>query len=263
MVAAVTEPHSLTLPIEAAFGRYLQAFHAQLIADTPTLAEFAARPFAKASAWVPGRMVDQVEDMLQAWRGDNTSGEARATPFLPMLLVAAARDYIPMSADTGRQAAEPLYCMIPDDPKGRIFTIRAAQCELRTQVAVCAADKPTAKSIALQLQMWCSRMSNRRFPAVYRLAGMDQQWPVQLETPEVMGVVVPSEARNLTVLTVDFNLRASIPLLGRPVEGSAESDGKGTDPINDPSGYAVDLAHVVLVSKPGAPAVTGHTTAVI
>ena len=55
---------NFTTPIRVAFGRYLQGFHRMLIADTPALAEYAARPFAKAAVWAPGRMVDQVDDMM-------------------------------------------------------------------------------------------------------------------------------------------------------------------------------------------------------
>lgn len=236
-------PPNLTTPIREGFGRFLQAFHAQLVADTPALVEYAGRDFSRAAAWAPGRMVDSVDDMLNEWRKNGTPGVARPAPYLPIMIAAAGRDYMPSTGDVARQAAEPQYCMLPDDPKERVFTIRAAMTDLRVQVAIIAQDEPSARSIALQLQLWCSAMRNRTFQAIYTLAGMPQPWPVQLEAPEIASTNVPTEAKNIVILTADFNLRCAIPLLGAPREGSDEADGKGTDPVFDPDGFAL-LAEV-------------------
>jgi hypothetical protein len=232
---AVAQP--FTLPVEDAFGRFLQGFFGEIIPDTPAVAEFAARPFAKAAAWVPGRMVDAAEDMLAAYRANDTSGAARATPLLPVILAAASRDYIPLGEDLGRIAAEPMYCQIPGDPKGRLFKLRAAACEIRIQLAFVAVEKHTARSLAMQFQMYCTRMANRSFPATYILAGLPQQWPVQVERPEIMAQAVPLEVKNLTILTADLNLRATIPMLGVAPTGDAGADGLGTNPVGDPSGW--------------------------
>lgn len=225
-------------PVHAAFARYLQRFHAQIVPDTPAVAEFAARQFGKSFAWAPARMIDAVEDMLDAWRANDSTGAPRAEPRLPVVLLTPSPEYMPLSPDLSRQAATPLHGSIPADPKGRIFGFRVALFEQRVQLVIIAPDPGSAASIAMQLQMWCSSMENRRFTAAYVLAGMPEEWPVQIEQPEVMGSKGATEAKNITILIVDVNLRASIPLISAPAEGDADSDGQGTHPITDPHGYA-------------------------
>lgn len=230
---------NFTDPIKAAFGRYLEAFHAMLIADTPAMAEYAARPFSKSAVWAPGRMVDQVEDMLASWRKNDTSQAARATPFLPIMIAAMSKDFMPAQPDYTRQAADPVDVMIPGDPKARVFKMRAVISEVRVQIAVAAADEPTAKSIAMQLQLYASAMERRRFYSSFPLAGLDTPWPVSVEMPEVSAINMPNEQKNLTILTVDFNLRATVPLLSHPKPGDADGDGQGEGTAQDPDGYLV------------------------
>lgn len=230
---------NFTDPIKAAFGRYLQGFHAMLIADTPALAEYAARPFAKSAVWAPGRMVDQVEEMIASWRKNDTSRQARATPFLPIMIAACSKDYMPAQPDYTRQAADPVDVMIPGDPKARVFKMRTAISEVRIQVAIAAAEEPTAKSIAMQLQLYASALERRRFYSEYPLAGVTTRWPVSLEMPEVNGVNMPNDQKNLTILTVDFNARASVPMLTFPRTAATDSDDKGSGTYEDPNGYLV------------------------
>jgi hypothetical protein len=228
---------NFTDPIKAAFGRYLHGFHRMLIADTPALAEYAERQFAKAAVWAPGRMIDQVEDMLAAWRKNDTSGEARATPYLPILIAACSKDYMPAQPDYSRQAADAVDVMIPGDPKERVFKMRTALSEVRVQVAVIAADDPTARSIAMQLQLYSSAIERRRIYAEFKLAGVDTKWPFVWKEPDVNAISMPQEVKNLTVLTVDFNGVASVPLLSYPKAGDVESDGQGSGTYQDPPGY--------------------------
>ena len=77
---------NFTNPVKEAFGRFLQDFHAQIIPDTKALAEFTTRDFSKSAVWAPGRMIDQVMEMLDSWRKNDTSMQARATPFMPPVL---------------------------------------------------------------------------------------------------------------------------------------------------------------------------------
>ena len=229
---------NFTDPIKAAFGRYLEAFYNQLIADTPAMAEYAARGFSKSAVWAPGRMVDQVEDMLAAWRKNDTSGAARATPYLPIMIAAMAKDFIPAPSDFSRGLADYADVMIPGDGKERLFHMRAVVADIRTQVAICAPDDSTARSIAMQLHLWASAMPNRRFNATYRMAGFDESWPVVLELPDLQSINNPSEVKNLTILTVDLQMRATVPMLSYPKD-TAPNDGNGSDTPDDPNGYLV------------------------
>lgn len=229
---------AFTDPVKAGLGRYLERFHAQLLADTPAMREFAARPFAKACAWAPGRMIDQATDMLEAWRKNDTAQAAQGTPLLPVMLVAVSKDFMPAPPDFTRGMSDAyLPVMIPSDVKNRVFYMRAVVADIRTQVAIFAPEEGTARSIAMQLHLFASALPNRRFNATYSLSGVDDQWPVVLELPDLNAVATPTEVKNLTILTVDIQLRATIPMLVRP--SVTDADGKGTGTEADPDGFLV------------------------
>lgn len=229
---------AFTDPVKVALGRYLERFHAQLIADTPAMGEFAARPFSKACVWAPGRMIDQALDMLEAWRKNDTSQAARGTPLLPVMLVAVSKDFMPAPPDFTRGLSDDyLPVMIPGDAKNRVFHMRAVVADIRTQIAIFAPEEATARSVAMQLHLFASALPNRRFNATYRLSGVEDPWPVVLELPDLNAVAVPTEVKNLTILTVDIQLRATIPMLVRP--GAGQEDGKGSDAPDDPDGFLV------------------------
>lgn len=249
---------NFTDPIKAAFGRYMEGFHEMLIADTPALVEFAGRAFAESAVWAPGRMVDQVEEMISAWRKNDTSGQARATPFLPVLIAACSKDYMPAQPDFTRQAADPMDVMIPGDPKARVFKMRTAFSEIRVQVVVLAAEDPTARSIAMQLQLYSSAIQRRRIYADYPLAGVTTQWPFLWKEPDVNAISLPQDVKNLTVLTVDFNGVASVPMLTYPKTGDVDSDNSGGDTYADPNGYLV-VAQADIVGHGGDPSDSGVT----
>jgi hypothetical protein len=228
---------NFTLPVKEAFGRYLQRFHADIVGDTKFVAEFAARDFAKSAVWAPGRMIDKVEEMLDAWRKNDTSQAAKPTPLLPIMIAAMSKDYIPVPADYSRQLADPVFVTIPGDAKNRVFSMRAVVSEIRVQVAICGPDDATCRSLALQMQLFCGAMGNRRFHSTYRLAGFDELWPVSIEAPDLAGINMPNDVKNLTMLTVDITLRATIPLLRHPKAIDANADNKGTNEQDDPDGY--------------------------
>lgn len=229
---------NFTDPIKAAFGRYLGRFYSDyLVADTPALAEFRARGFSRSAVWAPGRMVDQVEEMLASWRKNDNEGSEQPHPYLPVMIAAMAKDYTPAPADFGRPMFNPVDVIIPSDVKRRVFKMRSVVADIRTQVAICAPEDPSARSIAMQLQMFAGATENRRFYSSYRLAGLDEFWPVVLETPDIQAIDAKvAEVKNLTILTVEFQLRATVPMLTAPASGG---DGKGSGTADDPDGYLV------------------------
>lgn len=232
---------NFTNPIKAAFGHYLRGFHSMLVADTPALGEFASRRFAAggAAVWAPGRMVDQVAEMIAAWRKNDTNGAPSQPPRLPILIAAISKDYTPAPPDWTRQAADPVHVMIPGDEKERVFKMRVAFAEVRVQVAVVASEESTARSIAMQLQLYASAIERRRIYAEYPLAGVQTLWPFIFKEPDLMGISLPQEVKNLTVLTVDFIGVASVPLLMSPKVGDPDADHKGGGTYDDPDGYLV------------------------
>ncbi len=232
-----TAPHPMLRPTRVGFGAWLGRFHRQLVADTPALREYRARPFEHAAVMAPGRMIDKAEEMLQTWRGNDNSGAPRPVSALPIMLVAFGREVMPLSADAGRPIAHATHIAIPGDPKGRMFKLRTIALEVRTQVVIAAADDLTAGSIAAQLHLWAS--AYRSFKARFLLAGIVTEWPVTMQTPDIMSVSVPIGVNNLTVLAADFALRPTVPLLSHPEGDEADADGLGAGTEMDPHGYQV------------------------
>jgi hypothetical protein len=231
-------PHPYFLPVRIGLGLYLQKFHAELSIDTPALAEFAARDFAKTLVMAPGRMIDQVGDMLDAWRANDNSGEQRPVSSLPIMVMALSRDFVPVAPDGGGHAfADKTAVRIPGDPKQRMFDLRTVSAEVRAQIVIAAHEPLTAQSLAMQLHMHASQSHRRNFPARYMLAGMVSEWPVSIESTDLLAVASPIDAKNLTVLAADMTLRVTIPMLSAPRLNAADADGQGTDDMMDPSGY--------------------------
>lgn len=239
------KPNNLEDSIKAAFGKYLSRFHGQIMPDTRAAKEFASRSFAKSCVWAPGRMIDQVNDMLEAWRKNDTSQGSQSNTALPVIIAAMARDFAPSGSEFGRNVSDAVDVVLPNDPKNRLFKLRTIQADYRVQLAVVAPDSPTARSIASQLHLFVSAIGNRSFFATFSLAGIEDQWGVQIENPDLLFAGTPMEdVKNLTVDVVDLTLRATVPFLSAP-EGDEPNDGKGegtnqTDPFADgydPSGY--------------------------
>lgn len=251
-------------PIKAAFGAYMARFHAQLIADTPSMVEFSARKFSESVVWAPGRMIDQVEDMLSTWRKNDTSQQAQARTRLPVMIAAMSKDFMPAPTDYVRGLSDSfLPVTIPGDTKNRVFYMRGVVADIRTQVAIFAPEEGTARSLAMQLHLFASALPNRRFYSTYTLAGMPDKWPVVLELPDLNAVASPTDVKNLTVMTVDIQLRATVPMLVKPAPGSVHADGKGSGTDADPDGFLVvnevDGAFWERAIGAGTPSTTFHS----
>lgn len=243
------KPLNYSDTIKEAFGRYLEGFHSQLVADTPAMAEFSQRAFARSAVWAPGRLIDQIEEMLKAYRKNDNSQSGQPKTLLPIMIAAVGKDFMPSGPEYGRNQSDGVFVTLPDDPKERVFRLRAVSRDVRAQVAIIAGDEPTATSIAMQLQLYMSSMRGRTFFATFSLAGFADPWGVQIENPDLLATGSPlDEVKNMTSLAVDLTLRATIPLLGAPKPGE-DNDGQGDGPNQfnpfeagyDPSGYPVVL----------------------
>lgn len=222
--------------LEIALGSYLERWHQCLVPLTPALTEYASRSFATSVAIVPGRMVDAASEMLAAWRRNDNTGKTTGA-LLPIALVALAKDYIPVSGDHSRQIANEVFVTIPSDPKERIFKLRQIQGVRRGQILVVAPEEETARNMVQQLILFINAVENRYFQATYRFAGIDQPWPVTIETTDIPAEVAPDgEEKNLTMLVVDVHFLESIPLFKAPTQ-TEPNDGQGDGTPDNPSGY--------------------------
>ncbi|MBL8473789.1 MAG: hypothetical protein JNM98_18510 [Rhodocyclaceae bacterium] len=233
-------------PVKIAFGTFLGRYFASIVATAKPLEAFVARPLEKAVAWVPARMIDAAEEMLALWMRADKDGRSTSPPDMPVMLVAMAKDYVPTGRDFTRQVADREMVVLPGDARGRMFGLRTAAGDVRAQIVVFATDEPSARSLAAQFLLFLDATENRRFVARYRFAGLDLDWPVQIETPENPAMSIQSDAKNLTILAVDVNLRVQIPLFDAPAPGQP-NDGKGEPGTDDPAGYP--LVQTVSVSS--------------
>lgn len=222
--------------LQLALGAYLERWHAQLVPTTPALTEYAARDFATSVAWAPGRMVDAASEMLAAWRRNDNIGKTTGA-IIPIALVALAKDYVPVAGDNSRQLANDVFVTIPSDPKERIFKLRQIQGLRRGQILIAAAEEETARNMVQQLILFINAVENRYFQATYRFAGIDQPWPITVETTDIPAEVAPDgEEKNLTLLVVDVHFLESIPLFKAPKQ-TEPNDGQGDGTPDNPSGY--------------------------
>lgn len=225
---------NFTDPLKVAFGRYLwRYFDEVLVGDTPAVAEFVGRPFKKAMVWAPGRMVDQVDEMLDAYRKNDTSQATQPKTALPIMIAAMSKDFVPAPPEYGRGLGDYVDVRIPGDSLKRLFRMRVALAEVRTQVAIIAADEPSARSMAMQLHLYASAIENRTFYSDYKLAGFDEKWSCQLEMPDLLAINSPTDVKNLTVLAVDITMRAAVPFLKAP-RSDQPNDGQGSGNTDDP-----------------------------
>ncbi|MGZ8220040.1 MAG: hypothetical protein ACXWT0_00180 [Methylobacter sp.] len=223
-------------PIKVGFGEYMVGFYGSLTPTTKAMPEFIARGAVKSLAYAPSRMVDAVEEMLAAWQRNDTDTADTKPAKLPVIIVAMAQDYMPTGRDFTRQIAEPMEVIIPGDVKERAFGLRTVAGDIRAQIAIVAADEPTAKSIASQFSLFLDAVPNRRFHYSHTFAGAITQWPVQIEAPDVPAIAVKTGLKNVVILAIDLTLKAQIPLYDAPKAGEY-NDGKGVPGTDDPAGY--------------------------
>ena len=236
---------NFTDPVQHGFAQYLQRWHAMLIADTPALRAYAARPFSQALVWAPGRMVDHIEALLEP------PDAAQPQAPLPIVIACMARDFVPAPPAFGRGLADPVDVMIPGDPKQRCFKMRAVFADIRAQIAIIAADAPTARSLAMQLHLFVSSFGNRDFAYDVELAGMADRWPCAIAAPDLIATDQDDLATDHTVLALDIRLRASVPLLMAPAS-TEPNDGRGGTNADDPFGADYDPhGYLVVVEARG------------
>lgn len=224
---------SMRTPLQVGFGAYMAQFYAQLVADTPAMTEFIKRGMAKSIVWAPGRMIDSVEEMLVEWRKNDNAGGPSDSSYLPVMLCAMSKDFMPSLADWGVAVGTSVDVVSPDDPYQRVYRLRTSSNEYRVQVVIVAPEVETAHSIAMQFHLWANGDGGRRFKHYHTHAGIEHDFPAVLEDIDLGAADARSEQKNITILTVNMNLRAVIPIFRAPGAGEA-NDGK---PM--PAGYPV------------------------
>ena len=215
-------PIGLLTPVKAAIGEWVKDFHAQFYADTPAGVEWAARDPRQACAWVPGRMVDQAQSMLDSWKRNDNSGTPGQSAFLPTLLIAVAPDWTQTPGEAGRTVMDWTDFSFPDDTNAQTFKLRTMSADLRAQVLVVASEPLTAMSMIGQLCVWAD--SNRRMQAPFVFNGFVSRWPTVRIGADPMAIPTPL-GEQITTLALDLTFRATMPMFKGPT-GTEATDGR-------------------------------------
>lgn len=199
-----------------AFGAYLKRFYDVMLPTHAAIMDMKTRGAEKSLIFVPDRMIDAADEMLSFYRENSTKvNEARAR--LPVVLVSMSKDANPSMADYSSQAASPSYVQFPSDERNRAFKLQVMVMERRAQLAFFGAEETSIRSLATQFVMWAARPENRRFTSSYALInGVVEQFPISIESSELMASSVVTGQKNITLLTIDMTLRESTPFLTTP-----------------------------------------------
>jgi hypothetical protein len=224
---------SFLTPIQIGLGQFMVGYHASLIVDTQFVMEFAKRDVAKSIVWASGRMVDDVEKMLTAWRQNENNAGPGLSSMLPVVFLALAKDYMPVLPEFSVAVPETPF-VFPGDPLERVYHVSTVCNEYKVQVVFVAPEMATAHSLLAQWHMWLTQgPTGRRFYSEYTFAGFKSKWPCVLEAIDPPGVVNALDQGNVTVLVSDMTIRATVPRFRAPGEGQA-NDGKTA-----PAGFPV------------------------
>jgi hypothetical protein len=217
---------SLRSPLEMGLGQYMGQYYAQLVADTPFMEEFIARGLSKSIVWVPGRMIDEVDKMVEAWRqNDNKKditdpdGAPGVSSRLPVVFVAMSKDFMPGMPDYSTAIGAPVDVTHPNDPDQRNLKVRVSANEYRAQIVFVAAELHSAHSLALQFNLWANGPGGRRFKHRHMFGALANDYPASLEQIDIGAVDAKAEQSNLTILIADLTIRAAIPIFQGPPEG--------------------------------------------
>jgi hypothetical protein len=202
-------------PLKIGFEGLMSRYFEDLLPMTTGAQAFIARGFGGSIAWAPSRMVDQAEDMVGQWLRDSD------TPKAPGMIVAIGKDWIPTGRDFARQETEKIPFQLSErDP--RIFRLQTIAADFRVQIVIFGHQISDVRSLAAQMTLFLDHYRNRRFSAEYSFKDEVSEWPVTIETPEVMFGNVPTDAKNLTILAGDLTLKAVLPLFH---ESTTSNDG--------------------------------------
>lgn len=218
--------------IKYAFGRYLERYHQFLAPTTQAASEWMQRQYSKSVVVAQGRMIDDAESLLAEYR-------KTGNPALPIIIVCFDKEPLDIQGNFSRQVADAQWVQLPMDDKGRFFRMRQIQQERRVQLAFVAADEPTAHCIAVQFaRTFIEQTGNDRMQAKYRLLGQELDFPIMIMRDNVELSNAAPEEKNLTILTLDLQLRETIPVFMFPKFDSPHSDFQGSNNTDDPSGYS-------------------------
>lgn len=228
-----TIPLSTQERFQNAWGILLSRFRDWSMADTREFAHWKSRPIKEAIHACAGRMIDDAEAMLDQYRrNDNVKDTPGSTAILPVMLTA----FEPMAsipdASSVRGVPYWLNIQVPTDPDLTTARMRTIPTAIRAQVAFFTPTPHTAFSMASQFAAFLTDEYDRQLPLKVDLGGgITDTWQLTVLDNTLFPSRVPTEAKNLTIVTVDVTLAGLVPhVVGLGGEWDAT-----TDPVNTAS----------------------------
>lgn len=233
-----TAPLSTQERFQRAWGVLLSRFRSWSLADTADCRHWKTRPIKEAIRACAGRMIDDAEAMLDQYRrNENVGNTPGSTAILPVMMTAF--EPMPTIPDTASVKGVPywLSIQVPTDPSQRYARLRTIPTAIRAQVAFFSANPHTAFSLASQFCAFLTDEYDRQLPLVCDMGGgITDTWQLTVLDNTLFPSRVPTEAKNITIITVDVTLAGLIPhVVGLGGEWDSETDPAVTSqPLGEP-----------------------------
>lgn len=207
----MTMPLSVREAFQKSWGNVLKDFREWLLPDTADLTHWKTRPIKEAIAACPSRMVDDAEVMLSEWRKNQNSNDTGMTSFLPVMLTAFDSVPSPPDASSIRGVPDWMPVILPQDPQKRMVRMRTIPIAVRAQIAIFTDNPHSALMFASQFCAYLTSETKRVMTLTVNVGGgiTDDCEFVVLDN-SLYPSKVSSEAKNLTIFTVDVTLNGVI-----------------------------------------------------
>lgn len=231
----MTMPLSVREAFQKSWGNVLKDFREWLLPDTTDLAHWKTRPIKEAIAACPSRMVDDAEIMLSEWRKNQNSNVTGMTSFLPVMLTAF--DSVPTSPDVSSIRGVPdwMPVILPQDPLKRMVRMRTIPIAVRAQIAIFTDNPHSALMFASQFCACLTSETKRVMTLTLDVGdGITDDCELVILDNSLYPSKVSSEAKNLTIFTVDVTLNGVIPqVVGLDGSWDASTDINGRPSTED------------------------------
>lgn len=196
-----------TKAIKICAVNFFKKFLDEVVPTNRQLAHFNRREIEKKLSIANGRLVGQVEEMLNKWREKGVNG---ALSPLPVFVIGFDKGYSSTGREKGIGVVEKNY--IVNDDLGNFFKVRVSKHDQRVQAVLFAPDHDTAFSLADQFKLFCARYENRHHYAITEYNGIPYPFAMTLEDNSIFGdnQQIPDQD-NLTVLVFDLSFNCHTP----------------------------------------------------
>lgn len=195
-----------------AWVHVLGDFRAWFKPETPHGMTWKQAPLGQSIKGVKAKLIDDVEKMVSEWRSNSNDSKDGQTSKLPVLLTAVAETTAP--PEISQVIGQPYWTdvIVPNDPQERVVQMRTIPKAVRAQVVYITANPHDASSISDQFCAYMTDDNKRRFDVSYHLGGgLVSDFKMTVLENSLFPDSAPSEATNLTIITVDVTMIGLVP----------------------------------------------------